>query len=180
MNVNRPQDAGLIFKPFVHRLEEEPALVSSADQEIIVLATFTSPVNIRRIMVIGGASPEHHPSILRCYINQSPFDFGSVATVTPGQEFVLPVNPEGTCEIATRVHVFTNVQNIAFYFPQNHGSVRNTVLKYIGLQGEHTHYRREAVDTVYEVLCSGQDAVQQDGHEHIHEHGHDHGHDHGH
>ena len=30
----------------------------------------------------------------------------------------------------------------------------------IGLQGEHTHYRREAVDTVYEVLCNGQDIVQ--------------------
>lgn len=26
--------------------------------------------------------------------------------------------------------------------------------------GEHTHYRREAVDTVYELLCTGQDIVQ--------------------
>ena len=29
-----------------------------------------------------------------------------------------------------------------------------------GLQGEHTHFRREAVDTVYEVLCNGQDIEQ--------------------
>ena len=163
----------------MRRLEEDPSIISAADQEIIVLATFVSPVNIRRIMVVGGTSAEHHPSVLRCYINQTRFDFGSVASVSPGQEFQLPLNEAGTAEISTRVHVFTNVQSIAFYFPQNHGSVRNTVIKYIGMQGEHTHYRREAVDTVYEVLCTGQDAVQQDGHEHVHEHGHDHNHDRG-
>jgi hypothetical protein len=44
-----------------------------------------------------------------------------------------------------------------FYFPSNHGGEEITTIKYIGMQGEHTHYRREAVNAVYEVLCNGQD-----------------------
>ena len=43
------------------------------------------------------------------------------------------------------------------------------------MQGDHTHYRREAVDTVYELLCTGQeDVMSGDGHEHSHSHSHGH------
>ena len=31
-----------------------------------------------------------------------------------------------------------------------------TIVQYIGMQVEYTHYRREAVDAEYEVLCNGQ------------------------
>ena len=52
------------------------------------------------------------------------------------------------------------------------------------MQGEHTHYRREDVtDTVFEVLCNGQDLAEGEGihdHSHSHAHGHDHGHSHHH
>jgi hypothetical protein len=42
-------------------------------------------------------------------------------------------------------------------------------------------YRREAVDTVYEVLCTGSDIIQPEGsHTHSHEHSHDHSHSHEH
>lgn len=36
LNVTRPTDAIGVFKPFVHRLSNEPELISDSDEEIIV------------------------------------------------------------------------------------------------------------------------------------------------
>ena len=46
---------------------------------------------------------------------------------------------------ATPATKFTNIDVLTFYFSENHGGDA-TIVQYIGMQGEHTHYRREAVD----------------------------------
>ncbi|KAJ1403075.1 galactose-binding domain-like protein [Ochromonadaceae sp. CCMP2298] len=161
LNVTKPADAVGIFKPFARRLIASPELISDADAEVIVIARFTSPVNIRRLMVIGGGAEEgHHPSSLKCFINHEGVDFTSVESISAGQQFELPVNAEGLVELTTVLRAFTNVTTIAFYFAENHGGLDSTVLQYIGMQGDHTHYRREAVDAQYEVLCTGADIKQ--------------------
>lgn len=77
--------------------------------------------------------------------------------IVPTQEFELRADTEGVIELTT---VFrAPISSLVLYFPSNFGG-DNTIIRYIGMQGEHTHYRREAVDTVYEVLCNGQDIVQ--------------------
>lgn len=163
LNVTKPQDAVGIFKPFARRFQPQPELISDADGEIIVILRFTSPVHVRKIMVIGGRGDEHHPSRLRCYVNQEGVDFTSIGALNHAQQFELPVNREGVAEFKTALHPFTNLTSLALYFPTNHGDIDSTVIQYIGLQGEHTHYRREAVDTTYEVLCNGQDIKQPEG-----------------
>ena len=161
LNATRPGDCLGVFRPFVRRLEAEPLLLSDADHELIVTARFTSPVHIRKLMVIGGGGgPEHHPAHVKCYVNHENLDFTSVEATRCAQEFDLPVNEAGAAEIFVAIHPFTNVNVLTLYFTSNHGDVDRTVLRYIGLQGEHTHYRREAVHTTYEVLCNGQDIVQ--------------------
>jgi len=156
LNVTRQDQSIGVFKPFARRLEPEPKLLSDADQEVIVIARFTSPVHIRKLMIIGGGEHAQHPASLRCFVNKDGVDFTSVGSMSPAQVFTLPINENGTIELTTALQPFTNVMTCAFYFPENHGS-DTTVLQYIGMQGEHTHYRREAVDTVYEVLCTGQE-----------------------
>ena len=163
LNVTKPTDAIGIFKPFAHRLMPQPEIISDADAEIIIVARFTSPVHVRKIMVIGGAEESHHPSMLRCYVNQDGVDFTSVGSLNPAQQFNLPINKEGLVELTTVLQPFTNLMSLVFYFPANHGDEETTVIKYIGMQGEHTHYRREAVDAQYEVLCNGQDIEQPEG-----------------
>ncbi len=163
LNATRPDQAIGIFKPHVLRLSETPAVISDADPELLVIARFTSPVNVRKIMVIGGGAPEQHPCHMKCFVNHEDIDFTNIETIRPSQQFNLPLNEEGLAEITTSLHAFTNVSTLAFYFPMNFGGNPNTVLKYIGLQGDHSHYRREAVDTTYEVLCNGQDICQPEG-----------------
>lgn len=190
-NSDEPSQTMNIFRPFVRKLEPEPTLSSDADEELLVSAVFSSPANIRKLMFIGGGlSSSNHPNKVKCYVNKDNLDFSSLDQFTPSQEFDLEVNELGHIEILTSVREFTGVYRLAFFFPSNHGSVDKTTLQYIGMQGEHTHYRREAVkDTVFEVLCNGQDLVEGEGigemghdhsHSHAHDHDHSHGHDHGH
>jgi hypothetical protein len=160
LNVTVPRHTVGIFKPHALRLTPEPKIISDADAEIIVIARFSSPVHVRKIIIIGGGENYQHPSFVKCYVNQENVDFNNIEELNPVQQFTLPVNEEGSIELTTVIHSFTNVNVLSLYFPSNHGEQDTTVIQYIGLQGEHTHYRREAVDTVYEVLCNGQDIIQ--------------------
>ena len=160
LNVTNPRDAIGVFKPHALRLNDTPELISDADAEMIVVARFTAPVHVRKIMIIGGGDAESHPRVLKCYANRDDVDFGNVEGIKPSQQWNLQVNTNGTIELITPLAPFTNITSLTFYFPSNHGDVDVTNLKYIGMQGEHTHYRREAVDAEYEVLCNGSDIKQ--------------------
>ena len=81
LNVTNPDQTVRIFKPFVHRLTEQPNIVSDADPEILVIARFTSPVHIRKIMVIGGGRPENHPSRMKCFVNNEEIDFTNIEAI---------------------------------------------------------------------------------------------------
>ena len=138
----------------------EPSIFSDGDEEIIIIARFTSPVHIRKICVIGGGDEEQHPNLMKCYVNQEGVDFTNVESIRATEQFPLPINTDGSAELYPPVHQFTNVNTLVFFFPSNHGGGDVTGIKYIGMQGEHTHYRREPVDATYEVLCNGQDIEQ--------------------
>ena len=160
-------------------------MVSAADEEVLILVRFTSPVHIRKLMVIGGDAHEQHPAKLKCYVNQEMIDFMSLQGMTAVQEFNLAINELGTTELVTAASRFNNISSLAFYFPTNHGGSSSTSIQYIGMQGEHTHYRRQTVDAVYELLCTGNETVGGVVDEHSHEpiahsHNHDHSHDHSH
>lgn len=137
-------------------MNPNPTVYSDADQEIIVNISFVSPVHLRKICIIGGSNGSH-PNELRCFVNRSHVDFTEINDIQPTQIFAVPINMDGNAELITAVHPFTNIQSLALYFPSNHGDEDATSIKYIGLQGEHTHFRREAVDTIYEVLCTGEE-----------------------
>ena len=164
LNVTLPDEAISVFRPFVRRLDESPApLESNCDEEMILVIPFTSPCHIRKLMIIGGGDNEQHPLTVKAYVNKTNLDFDSISDVTPSQTFNnLSVNSSGTTEITIpNVRTFTNVNVLTLYITANHGS-ETTMLRYVGMQGEHTHYRREAVDAEYEVLCNGQDIEQPD------------------
>ncbi len=165
LNVTRPGDVLGIFKPFVKRLETEPILISDADDEIIIALRFTSPVTVRKLMIIGGPNINQQPARLRCYPEQENIDFNNIEDFRPAQTFNLQPNGEGTQELITTLHQYTNISTLVLHLQGNLGDLESSTLRYIGLQGDHTHYKREAVHTVYEVLCNGQDICQpEDAH----------------
>ena len=64
---------------------------------------------------------------------------------------------DGTCELTiTNVSQFNNVTCLVLYFYENvsEDEDESTYISYIGMQGDHTHYRREPVHADYELFCT--------------------------
>ncbi|CAK0904277.1 unnamed protein product [Prorocentrum cordatum] len=151
-----------VLRPHERRFLRQPWLTSDADEELLLVLRFTSPVRVRKILIVGGGGESEvegdeelaaHPSRLSCFVNRHEIDFGNVRDMEATQEFDLMVNTKGDAELTTRVSAFSEVTSLALYFSANHGDVPRTLLRYVGLQGEHSHHRREAVHTEYELLC---------------------------
>lgn len=158
LNITVPANTLAVFKPFARRLNPEPFVLSDADSEVIFICVFTSPVTVRKIMVIGaGEDAGNRPICVRLFPNRADLDFNNAEDTTPAQEFDLPINAVGTAEMLTNLPRFSNITSLALYFTGNYGDTTTTAIQYIGLQGDHSHYRREPVHTTYEVLCNGQD-----------------------
>ena len=72
-------------------------------------------------------------------------DFTNIGDYGVTEGFNLPVNPDGTAELTiSQPHNFNNVTCLTLHFPVNYSEDEDvlTMIQYIGLQGEHTHYRR--------------------------------------
>mmetsp|Transcript_30088 Transcript_30088/g.90448 ORF Transcript_30088/g.90448 Transcript_30088/m.90448 type:complete len:209 (+) Transcript_30088:499-1125(+) len=157
LNARDGADASAVLKPFVRRLEEAGTIVSDGDEELLVKLTFAAPVSLRRLMVIGGGESDAHPSRVKVYVGREDLDFQSLEDVRPNFQTALPQNAPG--EAYVNVHppgAFTNVTTLAFFFDANHGGDDETKLQYLGLQGDHSHDRREAVNATYELVCQHQ------------------------
>lgn len=156
-NITRSDHAMAAFKPHALRLDEEPSIISDSDAEVIIVARFISPCHIRKFMVIGGSTQEHHPKQMKVFVNREGIDFTNVQDFQATQVFDLNVNEPGTMELNVfNPNSFNNITTLTFYFPVNMSEEEDvsTVIKYIGMQGEHTHYRREPVHADYELSCT--------------------------
>jgi len=162
LNATDPAASAGIFKPHARRLEAQPCAVSDSDEELLIKVAFASPVHIRRIMVIGGGGTEHHPSFMKVFVQSEELDFSSAADLEPVQEFDLAPNVEGEGFVTTRQGPFTNVTSVAFYFTANQGGEDETMVQYIGMQGDHTHDKRKAVHATYELLGTPHDTQIQE------------------
>lgn len=80
--------------------------------------TFTSPVHIRKIMVIGGGNEECHPSAMKVFVNSvaEDIDFAGASDLPAVQEFDLAPNVTGEGFVNTRQGPFTNVTAVTFFF----------------------------------------------------------------
>eukprot|EP00002_Diphylleia_rotans_P016180 TRINITY_DN3144_c0_g1_i3.p1 TRINITY_DN3144_c0_g1~~TRINITY_DN3144_c0_g1_i3.p1 ORF type:complete len:153 (-),score=45.53 TRINITY_DN3144_c0_g1_i3:103-561(-) len=114
----------------------------------LTFSSFTSPVKLKSLMVIGDG--DSTPNKVKLYINRTNIDFANIEDIPVVQEFDLQQDPQGRLEYPTRYAKFQNVSTLVMFFPSNHGS-RTTKVAYIGLKGESTNYKREAVNTVYEL-----------------------------
>ena len=147
--------ARCVFKPHARRLQPAPALRSDADEQLIVKVAFVAPVSVRRIMVVGAGPAEQHPSSVRVFTGAAAeaLDFDNAETTAPAQAEALAPNPAGEGYFNCVRQPFTNIMAVAFFFPANHGEGDETGVAYIGMQGDHSHDRREAVDATYELVC---------------------------
>ena len=157
------------FTQDVVRLEPEPALSSDADEQLLIKIQFNVPVSVRKIMVVGADKPGCHPNAMRCYVGRAAedLDFEGIDGALPAQVAELALNPTGEGYVNTVRMPFTNITALTLFFPSNHGDEEETKITYIGLQGDHTHGQRMAVDAKYELIATpNDDKLFQHSHDH--------------
>eukprot|EP00249_Psilotum_nudum_P032593 c48335_g1_i1 orf=178-786(+) len=147
-----------VFKSWELRLDDSTGCLESNDDdpELLLFIPFTSDVKIKAISVIGGAEGTS-PSKMRAFINRDDIDFSNVRDLIPIQEWDIAENLHGELEYQTRYARFQNVASLILHFPLNFGG-NTTCISFIGLKGEATQIRRDAVTTiVYEALPNPSD-----------------------
>ncbi|KAI0557308.1 PITH domain containing protein [Gracilaria domingensis] len=150
LNEAQPNSLKNVLRPWNKRSDPSlPTLKSDADEQLLMCIPFVSPVKIKSICVIGAGDVEN-PSHMKAFINDATLDFSSVERKKPIQEWDLTErNVDGTIEYPTKYTKFQNVSKLWLFVSSNFGA-DFTEIRYIGLKGEYTKYRREAVNTVYE------------------------------
>lgn len=147
--------ANSVLRSWERRLEltGESLRSNDGDPELLLFIPFTSDVIIKGISIIGGADGTS-PTKMRAFINRIDVDFSNVQNLTPVQEWDLAENPRGELEYQTRYARFQGVANLTLHFPESFGGTSTEIL-YVGLRGEATNNKRDAVTTiVYEAMAN--------------------------
>ncbi|CAK9148526.1 unnamed protein product [Ilex paraguariensis] len=147
-----------VFRAWEQRLNSSEGHLESneGDPELIVFIPFTSDVKLKSISVVGGADGTS-PSKMRAFINRDGIDFSDAQSMQAIQEWDLAENLQGILEYQTRYSRFQSVGNLTLHFPDNFGG-DTTQIQYIGLKGEATQLKRNAVTTiVYEIMPNPSD-----------------------
>lgn len=150
LNEAEPNSGPRVLRPWHARLDENlPKLESDADEQLLLCIPFLAPVKIKSICVIGGGDIQN-PAEMRAFKNAEALDFSGAEGMTPVQSWELvESNPLGEIEYPTKYSKFQNVSTLWLFFPRNFGG-ETSLIQYIGLKGEYTLYKREAVEAVYE------------------------------
>eukprot|EP00026_Physarum_polycephalum_P013483 Phypoly_transcript_13889.p1 GENE.Phypoly_transcript_13889~~Phypoly_transcript_13889.p1 ORF type:complete len:206 (+),score=16.64 Phypoly_transcript_13889:320-937(+) len=162
LNESSPGSCKNVFKPFDQRLDTTKFLESNEDDpEFILHIPFTGVVKLKSIVIIGGENGKH-PNKVKAYVNKENLDFSTATSVKPAQEWDLHEDFKGEIEYTTRMVNFVNVSHLTLFFPTNFGADCSRVY-YIGLKGEYTEMKRQAVTAVYESRPQLSDHKQDSG-----------------
>ena len=140
------------------------------DPELLLQIPFTGSVTLRAICVIGGVDGTQ-PSKMRAYINRD-MDFDAVQDIRPLQEWDLQEDFRGVLEYPTSASKFKGVHTLILHFPDILGAAttaaNHSEIFFIGLKGEFSERRKEAVEAVYEAKPMPEDhQVPGNGHGNI-------------
>lgn len=152
LNEQRQDSLKDVLRPWHQRFDSAlPTLDSDVDPQLLICIPFVSPVKIKSICVVGGGD-EENPSRMSAFINTEVMDFSSAENTKPVQSWELTRRNHSTerlVEYPTRFTKFQNVNKLWLFVSHNYGAPSTSIM-YIGLKGEFTKHKREAVQTTYE------------------------------
>jgi hypothetical protein len=149
---------GITKKTWAQRLDATPELVSSADEQLLMLVPFTGQVRLHSILLRTSPSPSS-PKTLKLYINPDlSMDFSTASDASPTQ--VLEVSQTTDVqEIPVKRVLWNTTRAIALFFEDNwsQGEDEETRVTYVGFKGDYMRLNKEAVRVEYESAANPKD-----------------------
>ncbi|MEW5307164.1 MAG: hypothetical protein WDW38_002231 [Sanguina aurantia] len=146
-----------VLRPWHDRLLRiaEPLRSNEGDSDLLLHIPFDGAVKLKGICIIGGPSGSS-PCHLKAYINRDDIDFAVAADIPAVQSWDLQEDLRGQIEYPTQVAKFNGVHALDLHFTGCFGADCSEI-QFIGLKGEFTERKRQAVEAVYETRALPQD-----------------------
>jgi hypothetical protein len=144
-------------KTWAERMNPEPELQSSADEQLLMTVPFTGQVRLHSILLRTSAHPSA-PRTLKLFLNESHLDFEMASEKTATQTLTLS-QTSSIQEIPVKRAFFNTTRSLALFFEDNFGDGDEDVTRigYIGFKGDFMKLNKEAVSVLYESAANPAD-----------------------
>ncbi|BBN10769.1 hypothetical protein MPTK1_5g06260 [Marchantia polymorpha subsp. ruderalis] len=144
-------------KTWAQRLEPEPELKSSADEQLLMVVPFTGQVRLHSILIRTSNSSDS-PKTLKVFLNQDSIDFETASEKVPTQTLEISQTNE-VQEIPVKRAYFSTTRSLALFFEDNwsNGEEEETRISYLAFKGDFMKLNREPVSVLYEAAANPTD-----------------------
>ncbi|KAJ4340773.1 hypothetical protein N0V95_007415 [Ascochyta clinopodiicola] len=145
-------------KTWAQRLDPTPEVVSSADEQLLMIVPFTGQVRLHSILVRTSDSPSS-PKTLKVFANfGDDMDFDTASEKQPTQTLEISQSNEVQEIPVKRVH-FNSTRNLALFFEDNwsQGEEDETRISYLAFKGDFMKLNKEPVSVLYEAAANPAD-----------------------
>ncbi|KAH5125983.1 hypothetical protein HBI73_099610 [Parastagonospora nodorum] len=144
-------------KTWAQRLDPEPELKSSADEQLLMIVPFTGQVRLHSILIRTSPSPSC-PKTLKVFLSADAMDFDTASDATPTQELSISQTSE-VQEIPVKRAHFNTTRSLALFFEDNWsaGEEEETRISYLAFKGDFMKLNKEPVSVMYEAAANPSD-----------------------
>jgi hypothetical protein len=145
-------------KTWSERLDLEPELQSSADEQLLMIVPFTGQVRLHSILIRTSPSPSA-PKTLKVFVNPADtLDFAEASEAEPTQ--ILSISQtDDVQEIPVKRVKFNTTRSLGLFFEDNWGDGEEDVtrISYLAFKGDFMKLNKEAVSVMYEAAANPND-----------------------
>jgi len=144
-------------KTWAQRLDPEPELKSSADEQLLMIIPFTGQVRLHSILLRTSPSLSA-PKTLKVFINDLDLDFGTASEKPPTQTFELSQTSE-VQDVPVRRALFNTTRSLSLFFEDNFGDGEEDVTRitYLAFKGDYMKLNKEPVSVLFEAAANPAD-----------------------
>lgn len=144
-------------KTWAQRMDPEPELKSSADEQLLMVVPFTGQVRLHSILIRTSPAPSS-PKTLKLFLNADTMDFDTATEKEPTQTLEISQTSE-VQEIPVKRVLFNTTRSLALFFEDNwgQGEEDESIVSYLGFKGDFMKLNREAVSVMYEAAANPSD-----------------------
>ncbi|KAF2199080.1 DUF1000-domain-containing protein [Delitschia confertaspora ATCC 74209] len=144
-------------KTWAERLDPEPELRSSADEQLLMIVPFTGQVRLHSILIRTSPSQDA-PKTLKVFVNEPDMDFSTASEKSATQTLELSQTSE-IQELPVKRAYFNTTRSLALFFEDNwsDGEEDVTRISYVAFKGDFMRLNKEPISVLYEAAANPAD-----------------------
>ncbi|KAL1973136.1 hypothetical protein VTN31DRAFT_6678 [Thermomyces dupontii] len=167
LNESEPRSGrAIVQKTWAERLNEQPELVSDADEQLLIYIPFAGQVKLHSLLIYT-APTRAAPRTIKLFKNRADLDFPTASDLSPTQTLEVPEPVPGSdvFQLPLSRASWNATTSITLFVEDNWsgGEEEETRIGYLGFKGSFMALSREPVSVLYEAAANPSDHVAIQG-----------------